>query len=272
MNLNYVQKGMIFMSKPVLGVQLYTLRDYCKNPGDFKETIEFIKGLGCDLVQVSGVGKDEPIPADFQKDVFDETGVECCLTHTPIERILNETEAVITEHKLIGCRCIGLGWMAEEYRSTVKNIQSFLDLLEPALKKIKANGMYFNYHNHDFEFETLDNGQLLFDYMIENTDPEVFHFTPDVAWIEIAGQSAVEYLKRLEGRVDVCHFKDYVIKDGERKFVTLGEGAVDLKACYDLCIETGVQYIVYEQDCDWVDEDAKKATVLSFEYMKSLEG
>ncbi len=259
------------MNKPILGVQLYTLRDYCKNPADFKETIEFVKELNCDLVQVSGVGADEPIPAEFQKDVFSETGVECCLTHTPLNRILEETDAVIEEHKLIGCRCIGLGWMGEEYRGTTENMDKFFADLKPALEKIKANGMFFNYHNHDFEFKPLDNGTLLFDYMIENSDPEVFHFTPDVAWIEIAGYSAVEYLKKLEGRVDVCHFKDYKIVDGERKFVTLGEGAVDLKACYDVCTKLNVPYIVYEQDSGWVNDDAKLATKLSVAFMKELE-
>ncbi len=259
------------MSKPVLGVQLYTLRDYCSNPADFKETIEFVKSLGCDCVQVSGVGREETVSAEFQKDVFDSTGVECCLTHTPIERIVDETDTVIAEHKLIGCRCIGLGWIEEKYRDTVKGIDELLALLQPALEKIKANGMHFNYHNHDFEFKPLDNGQLLFDYMIENTDPEVFYFTPDVAWIEIAGYSAVEYLKKLKGRVDVCHFKDFITKGDGFDFATLGEGEVDLKACYDVCAESGVSYIVYEQDKDWVDGNAQKATALSFDYMKSLE-
>ena len=258
------------MKKPSLGVQLYTLRDYCKNPADFKETIEFIKSLDCDLVQVSGVGSEEPIPAAFQKDVFEATGVECCLTHTPLNRIVEETDAVIAEHKLIGCRCIGLGWIGEEYRGTTENMDKFIACLTPALEKIKANGMVFNYHNHDFEFQPLDNGMLLFDYMIENTDPEVFHFTPDVGWIDFAGCDPVAYLKKLAGRVDVCHFKDYKIIDGERKFVTLGEGEVDLKACYDACAELEVPYIVYEQDCDWVDDDAKLATKLSVAFMKQL--
>ncbi len=259
------------MSKPILGVQLYTLRDYCKNPADFKDTISFVKTLNCDLVQVSGVGKDEPISAGFQKDVFQNTGVNCCLTHTPLERIVEETDKVIEEHKLIGCKCIGLGWVGEEYRKTAENVDSFFALIKPALEKIKANGMYFNYHNHDFEFEKLDNGMLMFDYMIENTDPEVFHFTPDVAWIEIAGQNAVNYLNRLKGRVDVCHFKDYKITNGERSFVTLGEGAVDLRACYEACVNLNIPYIVYEQDCDWIDGDAKKATELSWSFMKELE-
>ncbi len=259
------------MNKPIFGIQLFTLRDYCKNPVDFKETISFVKSLGSSLVQVSGVGSEEPIPALFQKEVMEKEGVEICVTHTPWQRIVEDTDNVIAEHKLYSCRCVGLGAASYEQRGTVEAVDRFIADLEPALKKLKANGMTFNYHNHDFELEEMDNGVKMLDYLIENTDPEVFHFTPDVAWIHYAGCDPVEYLYKMKNRAEVCHFKDYDIVDGERKFVTLGEGKVDLKACYEACIDLGIPYIVYEQDCDWVDGDVKKATELSWAYMKSLE-
>ncbi len=258
------------MKKPVLGIQLFTLRDYCANPAGFDSTLGFIRSFDCNLVQISGVGREEPISAESQKASLEKNGIEACLTHTPWQRIIEDTDAVIEEHKLIGCRCVGLGCPSEEYRGTVENLDKFISELEPALKKLKANGMVFNYHNHDFELKELDNGKIHLDYLIENTDPEVFHFTPDVGWIDFAGQDPVEYLYKMKNRVDVCHFKDYKIVDGERKFVTLGEGNVDLKACYDVCVELGIPYIVYEQDCDWVDGDAKLATKLSWEYMNTL--
>ncbi len=258
------------MSDIKLGVQLFTLRDYCKNPADFDETLGFVRSLDCDLVQVSGVGRDEPIPAPFQKNSFDKYGIECCVTHTPWQRITVDTDAVIEEHKLIGCRCVGLGCPAEEYRGTVENVERMISELKPALEKLKKAGMTFNYHNHDFELKPLENGVTMLDYLIENTDPEVFHFTPDVGWIKFAGYDPVDYLEKMKGRVDVCHFKDYKIIDGERKFVTLGEGEVDFRACYDACEKFGVPYIVYEQDCDWINDDAKLATKLSMEFMNSL--
>ncbi len=259
------------MNKPVLGIQLFTLRDYCKNPAEFADTIAFVKAMGSNLVQVSGVGSEEPIPAEFQKSCFSQNDVTCCVTHTPWKRIIEDIDNVIAEHKLINCKHVGLGCPEREFRDTKENLDRFLALLAPSLEKLKANGMTFNYHNHEFEFTPLDNGELHFDYLMNNTDPEVFHFTPDVGWIDFAGCDPVDYLKRLNGRVDVCHFKDYKIVDGERKFVTLGEGEVDLAACYNACIETGVPYIVYEQDCDWVDDDAKKATKLSWQFMKKTE-
>ncbi len=257
------------MNKPVLGIQLYTLRDFCQNAEDFDAILSYLKDLGVKDVQISAIG---PIEPEIQKEILDKHDMKVCVTHKSFDRFVNDTDALIEEHKIIDCYTLGLGGAPSESRGTKEAVDAFIDTVKVFSEKLKANGMTFNYHNHDFEFLALDNGQTMIDYLIENTDPEVFHFIPDVAWIHFAGADPVQYLHKMKGRVKVCHFKDYNIVDGERKFCTLGEGRVDLKACYDACKELGIPYIMYEQDIDWVDGDAKKATKLSWEYMQTLEG
>ncbi|MBQ9944935.1 MAG: sugar phosphate isomerase/epimerase [Clostridia bacterium] len=256
------------MNKPVLGIQLYTLRDFCQKAEDFDEILSYLSSLGVTDVQISAIG---PIPADIQKEILDKHNMKVCVTHKPFDRFVNETDELINEHKIIDCYALGLGGAPQESRDTKENVDEFIAKVNKFAEKLRENNMTFNYHNHDFEFKMMDNGMTMIDYLIENTDPEVFHFIPDVAWIHFAGADPVEYLKKMKGRVKVCHFKDYVLVDGERKFCTLGEGRVDLKACYEACKELDIPYIMYEQDCDWVDNDAKKAVKLSWEFMKSLE-
>lgn len=256
------------MNKPTLGIQLYTLRDFCQNAEDFDNILSYLSSLGVTDVQISAIG---PIDPKIQKEILDKHNMKVCVTHKPLDRYINDTDALIEEHKIIDCYALGLGAAPSESRDTKEAVDAFLDKVKVFSEKLKANGMTFNYHNHDFEFKVMDNGQTMIDYLIENTDPETFHFIPDVAWIHYAGADPVEYLKKMKGRVKVCHFKDYVLIDGERKFCTLGEGRVDLKACYEACKELGIPYIMYEQDIDWVDGDAKKATKLSWEYMQTLE-
>ncbi len=256
------------MNKPVLGIQLYTLRAFCQNAEDFDATLSYLKDLGVKDVQISAIG---PIEPDIQKKILDKNEMKVCVTHKPLDRFINDTDNLIEEHKIIDCYALGLGAASEEHRGTKEAVDAFIAAVNSFSDKLKKNGMTFNYHNHDFEFKTMDNGETMIDYLIENTDPEVFRFIPDVAWIHYAGANPVEYLKKMKGRVKVCHFKDYNIVDGERKFCTLGEGRVDLKACYDACKELDIPYIMYEQDIDWIDGDAKKATRLSWEFMKTLE-
>lgn len=260
-------KGLINMFKPTLGIQLYTLRDFCQNAEDFDATLGFLSDLGVKDVQISAIG---PIDAEVQKQILDKHDIKVCVTHKPLDRFVDDTDNLIAEHKIIGCDALGLGAAPSESRDTKEAVDLFLNKINAISDKLKQNNMTFNYHNHDFEFKALDNGIKMIDYLIENTDPEFFHFIPDVAWIHYAGADPVEYLYKMKNRVKVCHFKDYVIIDGERKFCTLGEGRVDLKACYEACKDLGIPYIMYEQDIDWIDGDAKKATELSWKFMQTL--
>ncbi|MBR3975371.1 MAG: sugar phosphate isomerase/epimerase [Clostridia bacterium] len=255
------------MNKPVLGIQGYTLREFCQNAEDFDNILGFLQELGVKTIQISAIG---PIPADVQKKALDKHKIDVCVTHKPFDRMLGDLDALIEEHKIINCDAIGLGAPSDEYTGTFEKVKNFVEKANAVAKKLKKHGMTFNYHNHAFEFTVLENGQSMMDYLLENTDPECFHFIPDVAWIHFAGADPVEYLEKMRGRVKVLHFKDYILVDGERKFCTLGEGLVDLKACYEKAKELNIPYIMYEQDCDWVDNDAKKATKLSWEYMNSI--
>ena len=109
------------------------------------------------------------------------------------------------------------------------------------------------------------------DVLIEETDPEVFFFIPDTYWIHMGGENEAEYLKKLKGRVKVCHFKDWMVKLGENvgSITELGCGNLDLDACYNACREIGVSYIVYEQDINFA-VDPLTSTALSFANLKAI--
>jgi len=96
---------------PKIGIQLYTLRDYIQTYEDTEKTFSFVKGLGTNVIQISGIGPIEPekvakLVNDFQMDV--------CVTHKPFDRMLNDLDALAEEHKMINCDTIGLGSMPGE--------------------------------------------------------------------------------------------------------------------------------------------------------------
>ena len=257
------------MKTPVMGIQLYTLRDFIQNKEDFDATLARLQKMGVDTVQISAIGD---FPAADQKEVLDKYGMTVCVTHKGLDRMENDLEGLIADHKIIDCDALGLGAAPGEYRETAEKVRAFIQKTAAIGKVLKAHGMTFNYHNHDFEFHKLpDCDKTMMDLLLEETDPELFHFIPDVAWIHYGGSDPVEILNKMKGRVKVIHFKDYIIDDaGERKFVSLGKGKVDLKACFEAASELEMPYIMYEQDCDWVDGDAFKATEESWAFMQSL--
>lgn len=258
------------MLKPVMGIQLYTLRDYCQTAEDFISTLQKLAEMGVRDVQISAIGD---IPAEKQKEALDSAGIKVCVTHKSFEKMTKDLNSLISEHKTIGCDALGLGAAPPECRGTTDRVRDFIKTLSLIGKELKANGMTFNYHNHDFEFKSLeDSRKTMMDLLLNESDPELIHFIPDVAWIHYAGFNPVEVLEKMKGRVKVLHFKDYIIdRDKNRKFVSLGKGKVDLKACYEAAADLDIPYIMYEQDCDWINGDAFEATRQSWEYMKELE-
>jgi sugar phosphate isomerase/epimerase len=68
--------------------------------------------------------------------------------------------------------------------------------------------------------------------------------------------------------MSVCHFKDYKIVNNERKFAEVGTGNLDLDECYRKCAETGVEYIIIEQD--ETDIDIFESTKISVKNLKEI--
>ena len=127
-------------------------------------------------------------------------------------------------------------------------------------KLLKEQGLKLYYHNHHFEFEKF-NGKTGFELLVENTDPELVGFEIDVLWIQRAGHDPVTWIKRLSGREDMVHLKDYRIcfPDGEPsqdifhreqciQFAEIGEGNLNMKEIIEASVKGGVIYMPIEQD------------------------
>ena len=259
------------MTRPTLGIQLYTLRDFCRTPEDFDSTLVRLAAMGVQTVQFSAVGD---FPAKTQREILDRYGIACCVTHKGLDLYRDRLDDLIADHKALGCPAAGLGWAPEECRDTFAHAADFVKEISGIAHTLSKAGMTFHYHNHDFEFEPLPggDGRSFYDLLVDGTDPKEVFFIPDVMWMHFAGQDPGAWLRKLAGRVRVLHFKDYV-REGEkgRRFVSLGQGVVDLPALYRIAAETRIPYIVYEQDDSFTDGDAFKATEESWGFLQGLQ-
>ena len=256
-------------TKPTMAIQLYTLRDHIQTAEDFDRTLARLAGWGVKDVQISGIGD---IPAETQREILKKHGVSVCVTHKSFDWMRQDLPAVIEHHKTINCDAVGIGSAPGEARGSIEAVRAFIKEAEAVGAGLQAAGMTFNYHNHDFEFRPLDDTDTcMMDLLLNEADPALLHFIPDVGWIHYAGQDPAAVLRKMAGRVKVIHFKDYVIDNGgNRRFVSLGKGVVNLRECYETACELGIPYIAYEQDDCWVNGDAFEATEESWAFMQSL--
>ena len=226
-----------------LGVNLFSVRKFLKNEADVRESFRKIRDIGYEVVQLSGAA---PMEAETVRKISRESGLPIVCTHSPLDRILHDTDALIREHRVFGCPVIGLGYLPGEYRST-EALRGLLEALREPVKKIEAAGMRFAYHNHAFEFEPFpDAPGCIYDTLL--ADCPDWQFILDTYWVVFGGRDVKSTLEAVgAGRMTNVHFKDMAC-DEKRSICSCGAGVLDFASYLPLCESLGTENILVEQD------------------------
>ncbi len=249
-----------------LGAQLYSVRKNIQTAEDTRRTFERIKEIGYKTVQFSGAPTKD---AALLKSLSEEFNLPIVCTHVSFDRLTEEIDDVIAEHKVFGCPVIGLGSMPKDLRHSVEGLNAFFEKMEKPVGKILDAGLKFAYHNHAFEFEKIDGGnECYYDLMLEKC--ENWQFIADSYWIEFAGGSAPEYFKKVgSARLTNVHFKDM---NKDREICACGAGTLDFAALAQVCRELGVENVLVEQDNAAELDDPFEAMKFSFEHLNPIIG
>ena len=234
-----------------LGAQLYSVRNQCKTPEEVRETFGKLKQIGYEVVQLSGICEVEP---EMLKAFSEEFSLPITSTHKPYKSIVEDTKNLIEYHKIIGSPIIGLGGMPTECRTSLEGVRNFIKEIKEPIKMIRDAGLSFTYHNHAFEFHTVD-GAVIYDVLLEEA-PEM-DFIHDVCWSTYAGVDPLKYIDLIcrDGRMKDVHLKDLVAapedknaKEDGKVICPCGKGIVDFKPIIELCDKYGVINAQVEQD------------------------
>lgn len=256
-----------------VGVQLYTLRDYCKTLEDFSETLKKVADMGFSTVQVSGTCAFE---ADWLAEELKKSGLTCDLTHYNYDRIVNDTEKVVAEHKTFGCKYIGVGSMpgigSKEKDKIPGYYEDFVKKAKPAAQKIAELGCYFMYHNHGVEYTNKQGDKNYMELLSDAFSPAEMGFTLDTYWVKDGGYDPVSEIKRLKGRLPCVHFKDMKVEaDGTHHFTWCGNGILDFEAIGDALADAGTEFAFIEQDQTFdCEKEPFKCVENSYNYLKSV--
>lgn len=226
-----------------LGAQLFTLREYTQTEADLDCSLGQVAEMGYKTVQISAIG---PIPPERVRSLCDKHGLQIVLTHTDPGRILNDTQAVIKEHDILGCDYIGIGMMPKKYASP-HWLWHFAADYKEAAKQIAAAGKLLMYHNHNIEFQKFD-GKLVMETLMESFSPDELGFTLDTYWVQMGGADVRAWMEKLSGRIPCIHLKDMAVNGWDPVMAPVGEGNLDFPGILETASRCGVKHLLVEQD------------------------
>ena len=244
-----------------IGVQVYSVRNELRQ--DFKGTLEQLSKIGYTYIEAYGMQPDGTIygmsPEEYKQTVED-LGMELVSAHSTYFAV-EEAPAMIEAAKAAGLDYVIIPYLGgeqrEDYDAVAKNLNEVGALFREA-------GIGFGYHNHNFEFEALEDGRIPMEILIEGTNPENVKFQADLYWIANAGFDPVAFVNKYPGRFASFHVKD---ADAELNQTTVGTGIVDFKTILGDRDKSGIDYYFVE---DERTDDPLANLKAAFDYLQEL--
>lgn len=263
-----------------IGIQMFNLRNEAAK--DFKGTVQQVKDLGFDFVELAGL-----YGHTYQeiKDILDEVGIPALSAHIPYQELVADPEGVLEGYKLIGIKYAAFPYLDETVRPGTDAFPETLKNMRHIAEIAKGLGIQMMYHNHDFEFIKMPNGQFGLDYMYSEIPADLLTAELDLCWVKVAGQDPVAYLDKYAGRIPVIHLKDFyqegvasnmyeligIAKKEETRgyfrFRPLSYGKQFWPPILEAAKKDGAKYLIYEQDMSYTNTPIQNAK-LSIDYLK----
>ncbi len=217
-----------------LAVQLYTLRDDYSNGEEFLKILEKVKALGFDGVEFAGYAGLEP---EVIRAKLDELGLEAVGCHIGVDSFKPEAiDETIKTAKTLGMKYIGTGGAPH---GTKEEVEKLVKIYSYANEVGAKDGLKFYYHNHTEEFELSFDGKLCMDRIADGAYLEL-----DTYWSYCGGADNYDYITSRADKIILLHIKDGI----NRKPKALGEGDNDLLSVFKAAKETGIEWLILEND------------------------
>jgi sugar phosphate isomerase/epimerase len=241
-----------------IGLQLYTIRDAMATdvPGSLKKVAD----AGYKYIELAGYADGKfygYAPADFKKLVND-LGMEILSSHTQVEAqgiTLENAQKMAADHAQLNVKYCIQPWVVEEARTTIDSYKKMVADWNKVGGIMKEHGIQFGYHNHNFEFDTVEGKIPYYDIMLPELDKKLVTMEIDLFWTTKAGQNPVEIFKKYPGRFQLFHMKDMYTKEapyyttvGEDDFAPVGEGVINFKEILAAGNIAGLKYMIVEED------------------------
>ena len=235
---------------------------------DLPAVLKDIKNAGYDGAEI---GMRSATPQEVAQ-LFAEAGLECAGYHTGFGTFENlaELEKQADHLRAVGGKYLMCSGVKAQ---TIEGYIESAKIFNAAGAFLRERGVTLCYHNHNWEFFPLKDGQRGMDLLLDHSDPALVKLCIDVYWVACGGTDPAAFIIRHADRAAYFHFKDGTFDGVAQKpltFTELGRGNVPLKSAIVAALAQHPEWIVTEQDNTQI-EPAESARI-SAEYAHSQLG
>jgi len=255
-----------------IGLQLYTLRDIIAP--DVSGVIKKVADIGYQDVETYGFSAADGFwklsPKEL-KSLLDENNLKSSSGHYDLEEFIrtgkeDQLHATIEAANILGQEYVTLPFLSEDLRGSADVFKMIADKMNKMAETCKKSGLKFAYHNHDFEFKDLGNGETGYKIFMENTDPDLVQFELDIYWVQHSGNNPITLFNDHSGRFTMWHVKD-MDKTNRDLNTEIGTGAIDFKPIFNDAKLSGMKYFFVEQENFSQGKDPFQSIKESFDYI-----
>ena len=199
--------------------------------------------------EVEGFGGvyDKPVTL---KRLLDQNGLTMPTGHFSVDMLENDRAKVLEIATTLGMRHIYAPYLQPGERpKTAADYRKFGKRLAAIGQWVRAQGLGFGWHNHDFEFVKLDSGETPLE-IIFDAAPMV-DWECDVAWIARARANPIAWIKRYADRITSVHVKDIAPKGqclDEDGWADVGKGTLNWTAAFAALKNSRALHYIMEHD------------------------
>lgn len=223
------------------GLQLYTLRK--EMAADAAGTLKQLAAIGYKQLESarSDKGNYYGLEAKEIKKICKDLGMTLRSGHVHVDETWQKSIDQAAEAGQEYLICSSMSTRGQ----TVSNYQKVADEFNKAGEQCKKANLKFGYHNHDYEFEK-ENGKVLYDVLVERTDPKLVHLELDLGWVIAAGADPMYYFNKFPGRFPLWHLKDMDL--AKKHSVEFGKGGLNILKMLQSAKKAGMKYFFVEQE------------------------
>lgn len=181
-------------------VQLFSARTFTP----WEPVLDKIKAVGFDGVEgFFGTYED---PAAFRA-MLDARDLRMPQGHFGVDLLETDFSTAVAIARTLDVSLIVAPWLAPEDRPTTRaEWQALARRLNLLNTKVTGEGFAFAWHNHDFEFQRLDDGIFPMDILLDAV-PDM-GWEADLGWLIRAGIDPIDWLRSRGERIVSVHLKD----------------------------------------------------------------